>query len=170
MSDTSREWQRLTVEQQRILESHQQTPPVLVGEVAKELGLIVKSVTLSASISGKIETDEGQENSFIIRINRHEPKYRQRFTVAHEIAHYLLHQDEIKSDGIVDTVLYRSSLSNRLEAEANRLAADIIMPWHLLREAIQGKDLDDEETIVDIAQEFNVSKVALAIRLGIKIE
>ena len=31
-------------------------------------------------------------------------------------------------DGIVDDALFRSVLSNRTEAEANRLAANILMP------------------------------------------
>ena len=49
-----------------------------------KLGTKVLLSTLARGISGKI----GQENDeFVIRINRHEAKHRQRFTLAHKIAY-----------------------------------------------------------------------------------
>ncbi|MCV5491602.1 ImmA/IrrE family metallo-endopeptidase, partial [Escherichia coli] len=62
-------------------------------------------------------------------MNQHDMQARRRYTLAHEIAHFLLHRHLLR-DGITDDVLYRSSQSSQIEAEANRLAADIIMPMH----------------------------------------
>lgn len=161
---TSREWKGLADASKAIIRKYQETFPVPVGAIAKELGAVVKKSTLPAGISGEIREHEG---TCLIRVNRHDVKARQRFTLAHEIAHFLLHRHLI-GDGIVDDVLYRSSLSDALEAEANRLGADIIMPFHLL-ESSQAKfsELKKEEQYEAIAAEAEVSVTAIKIRLGI---
>ncbi len=88
------------------------------------------------------------------------------FTIAHEIAHYILHR-ELIGDGIVDDILYRSGLSDHLEAQANRLAADLIMPWPSLHKRIQElSDLKNEELYEQLAKDFEVSTTAMKIRLG----
>ncbi len=163
----SKEWNNLPEKTQDIIKKYQKVdmPKVPVGKIAQELGLIVKSSSLPVRISGEIRPDG---NEFIIRINRHEAKQRQRFTLAHEISHYLLHRDKI-NDGIEDNVLYRSQLSNIQEHEANRLAADILMPWEIIEAQLEGKNKDDENTIEEIASVMEISTVALRIRLGIKI-
>lgn len=160
---TSSEWKNLPVDQINVMTNHQQELPIKVGAIAKELGIIVKKATLSAGISGEIKETDGE---VIVRINRHDVKERQRFTIAHEIAHFLLHRDKI-GDGITDDVLYRSDLSDEMEAQANRLAADIVMPWHLIQarlRVMQGKKA--EEKIEIVAGEAEVSVTAMKIRFG----
>ena len=105
-------------------------------------------------------------DGYIIKVNRFEPKERQRFTIAHEIAHFLLHKDLIRN-GVVDSVLYRSKLSSRVEAEANRLAADIVMPSDRVSEAVNTFQLSmDAQGISSLADHFQVSKQAMTIRTG----
>ena len=160
---TSREWDGLPSAQRDIIVSHQREFPIKVGSLAKELGIVVKKSTLPAGISGEIgETG----NEVVIRVNRHDVKERQRFTIAHEIAHYLLHRDRI-GDGITDDVLYRSSLSDELEAQANRLAADIVMPWVLIKNSLEAiQETKVEAKIERIANEAEVSVTAMKIRFG----
>ena len=159
----SSEWYRLTDDEQKIIESCQTILPIKVGAIAKRFDLEVKSSTLDSNISGMIKSDG---NKTIIRINRHDVKQRQRFTLAHEIAHYLLHSEYI-GDGITDDVLYRSSLSDILEAEANRLAAEIIMPWSMIVSRLDKHlGLKKEEQNEALAEEFDVSITAIKIRLG----
>lgn len=138
--------------------------PVKVGEIAKALGLDVVLATLPMNISGLIQPRG--DGGYIIKVNRFESKERQRFTIAHEIAHFLIHKDQIKT-GVVDSVLYRSKLSSRTEAEANRLAADIVMPSDVVYQEITrlGKNLEEDD-IADLAAKFAVSKQAMAIRVG----
>lgn len=162
----SEEWARLTEDERSLLEGFQNDPKVPLGQIARKLGIQVKSSTLPANISGEIRPSEKADSKFIIRINRHETKPRQRFTLAHEISHYLLHRNKI-GKGVSDNVMYRSTLSNTLEAQANRLAADLLMPWHLLSELIKDKDIQDDTVIKEVAETLGVSKVALKIRLGI---
>ncbi|HAT3626871.1 TPA: ImmA/IrrE family metallo-endopeptidase, partial [Morganella morganii] len=123
---TSKEWNGLSQTHIALINKHQLCCPIKLGELAKELGLIVKLATLPANISGEIKETNGLTT---IRINRHDVKTRQRYTLAHEISHFLLHKHLLR-EGITDDVLYRSAQSNKIEAEANRLAADIIMPMH----------------------------------------
>ncbi|HEA17819.1 MAG TPA: ImmA/IrrE family metallo-endopeptidase [Pseudoalteromonas prydzensis] len=159
----SSEWYSLETEQQSLIRSFQGSLPIPIGAIARSLGINVKLSTLSAGISGEIRE---VENICTIKINRHDVKARQRFTLAHEIAHFLLHRDRLRN-GIVDDVLYRSSLSNALEAEANRLAADIIMPWHLMKEAEQKYNaLSSEVKFETIAEESELSTTAIKIRFG----
>lgn len=162
---SSSEWKRLPEKVRAVVVKHQQNAPVLLGELAKELGLVVKSATLRAGISGEIKHSEEAPAGFIVRVNRHEAKARQRFTLAHEIAHFLLHAS-ILDGGIEDDILYRSSLSSTIEAEANRLAADLLMPWNLIEPRLKKySGLSREECIAKIAEELEVSTTAMEIRL-----
>jgi len=147
-----------------VIQRHIKNVPVKVGALATDLGLKVVLATLPMNISGLIQPEDG--DGFVIKINRFESKERQRFTIAHEISHYLLHRDRINA-GIIDSVLYRSKLSSRIEAEANRLAADIVMPRQAVSAEMANfaKDLGDDE-ISDLAEKFQVSKQAMAIRVG----
>jgi len=159
----SKEFLRLSTSEQSIIAKYQNQLPIPVGQIAKELGLTVNSSTLPAGISGEIKL---VDSNYVIRVNRHDIKARQRFTVAHEIAHYLLHRDLI-GDGISDDILYRSALSDTLEAEANRLAADILMPMGIINEQLSlHQDKKSEQRYEIVANLADVSLAALKIRLG----
>jgi len=138
---------------------------VAVGAIAKDLGLTILKSTMPGSISGEIRETEGV---ITIKVNRHDVKERQRFTIAHEIAHFLLHRERL-AGGITDDVLYRSRLSDDLEREANRLAADIIMPASLIQEAlIMHGTLKPDDRYKKIAELAQVSLAAIKIRTGKK--
>ncbi|WP_061014801.1 ImmA/IrrE family metallo-endopeptidase [Photobacterium leiognathi] len=160
----SPEWNRLSTTQQQIIEEFHSEYPVKLGALAKRLNLIVKKATLPANISGQIKDDNGV---ITIKINAHDTKPRQRYTLAHEIAHFFLHR-HLLQNGISDDVLYRSVLSNSIEAEANRLAADIIMPLnqvdHLMTKHSDKEKL--ETTLEHVSQELCVSVTALKLRLN----
>jgi hypothetical protein len=163
----SREWDRLSSEVKETIQAHQFEAPVKISSLAKAINVPVKGSTLPPGISGEIRPEPSTASGFVIRINRHDPSRRQRFTAAHELAHFLLHRDQIGS-GISDDVLYRSSLSDRREAEANRLAADILMPDELVKEWMEtAKALHVEDVAEYLADRFDVSLAAMKIRLGI---
>jgi Zn-dependent peptidase ImmA (M78 family) len=159
----SREWTLITPHQREIITKHQAEFPVAVGAIAKDLGITVLKSTMPGQISGEIREVDGLVT---IKVNRHDVKERQRFTIAHEIAHFLLHRDRL-AGGITDDVLYRSRLSDDLEKEANRLAADIIMPVVLIESLIKANaQLKSEERYRKIAEEAQVSLAAAKIRSG----
>lgn len=161
--NVSREWKSLSGTQREILSRYHNDFPVPVGAIAKEFGIRVVKSTMPGSISGEIRDVDG---CVTIKVNRHDVKERQRFTIAHEIAHFLLHRDRLEN-GIKDDVLYRSRLSDELELEANRLAADIIMPYSLINKYLpQFSKLKAEERYAKIADKAQVSLAALKVRMG----
>jgi hypothetical protein len=151
---------------QATIRSFQSHAPVDVVAMADAFGINVWEDMLNG-VSGKLfrDAENGGASGYSIVVNSSEPPTRKRFTVAHEIAHFLLHRNQVGSGGVEDDVYYRSKLSNALEAQANRLAADMIMPYRLIRSL-------QEEGCVEVpnlAQRLQVSSVALKIRLGIPV-
>ncbi len=140
------------------------TVPIEVVQLAKRLGLRVFNAPWPDSVSGKIQRDpkHGGDSGFAIFVNQTHSHVRRRFTIAHEIGHYVLHESQI-GDGIFDDALYRSGLSNAVEAQANRMAADILMPRPLLDRYVTINGSDPAR----LAKIFDVSEAAMKIRLGL---
>jgi len=159
-------WDRMDPGEAEIVRRSIAMHPVRVGDLAVELGLRVYKSPLPPSISGLIRpVPEGE--GFEIRVNKYEVPERQRFTLAHEIAHFLIHKSDIRS-GVVDSVMYRSALTSRKEAEANRLAADIVMPIAAVRKELAARGgVPTEEVALQLASLFRVSPPAMKVRLGI---
>jgi Zn-dependent peptidase ImmA (M78 family) len=139
--------------------------PVDVQAAAERLGVIVYSKKLPPKISGMLVQDDryGSRSGFVIFVEQTEPAVRQRFTAAHELGHFALHRAMIGT-GITDNYLLRSEgMTNRQEVEANKFAADLLMPMDQIEKAMSRGTVTPE----DLAAEFDVSKVAMSIRLGL---
>jgi hypothetical protein len=149
----------------QIILRHQTTAPVDVSAIAHDLGINVWEMhDLPDGISGKIFKDplNGGFENYSIGVNATENFRRKRFTVAHEIAHFILHRDKI-GDELTDDAMYRSGLSTREEVQANSLAADIIMPVHLIQQLRKNKGNEDVSALADALQ---VSEPAMRVRLS----
>jgi hypothetical protein len=152
----------------QIIAKYQTSAPVNVIGIAKELGLNVWEMhSLPANVSGKIFRDplNGGVSGFSIAVNAVEHPLRKRFTVAHEIAHFVLHRPQLENGDLIDDTMYRSGLSSAEETAANRLAADILMPFPLIQNLISAGVRDVES----LAERFQVSQAAMKIRLGIPV-
>lgn len=144
-------------------------PPVPVEAIAADLGLQVKRQGLESDISGFLFRDGA---SSLIGVNSAQVEVRQRFTIAHEIGHFLLHQGEsLHVDRSFRTML-RSGLSSQgidvEEIEANVFAAELLMPRYLIRQDLSDMDaidLFDESIIRSLANRYNVSAQAFLLRL-----
>lgn len=162
----SREMDKISEPARTTVLNHMGAVPVRLGALAQDLGVQVTLSSLPTGISGMIRKSE---TGYEIKINRHESRERQRFTLAHEIAHFLLHRTLIdkSEDGIQDNVLYRSGEPQAIEFEANRLAADIIMPPAKIEAELARIDSDISELVIeDLARTFGVSKAAMEIRVS----
>lgn len=148
-----------------IIRQHQDAAPVHVVPIANDLGVNVYRVPgWPDSISGRIiaaPSPKGGHAGYAIEVNASHPTVRRRFTIAHEIAHFILHRPMI-GDALYDDAMYRSGLSNAQEREANRVAADILMPWHLLN-----RENRLTMTPKELAEKYMVSETAMRIRLGL---
>jgi hypothetical protein len=142
-----------------ILGAHLSSIPVDVEAIATDFGIPVSYETLPDNISGHITRDEGTRAGYRIGINSKDHERRQRFTLAHEIAHYILHRDLLDA-GLVDSALYRSKLSDDLERQANRFAAEILLPPHAVRSEFKAAG----GSMAALAAKFNVSIDAIRIR------
>ena len=160
----SKEYRNLAPEVREVLDAHLVEYPVKLGALASALGVKVLRSTLPRGISGQIGQEDG---SFVIRVNRHEAKHRQRFTLAHELAHFLLHKDQVVADGgWSENVLLRSGQPAQIEYEANRLASDLVIPSARLSEATKEYNGPmTDEVIEDLARKFGVSTTAMEIKL-----
>jgi hypothetical protein len=134
-------------------------PPIRVDGLALELGIPISVEAGLANISGKLSRDPNSPSGFRITVNGSHPRRRQRFTIAHEIGHFVLHRDLIEV-GLVDDELYRSDLSNDLERQANYFAAQLLLPAEWVRQFYKG-----EKSLSKLAEIFDVSENALRIRL-----
>lgn len=160
-------WSRVDPVEADIVEQYMLEYPVRVGELANALGVDVVRAALEPRISGLIQPSDKSRSGFEIRVNKYETRARQRFTVAHEIAHYLLHRGDI-GHGVIDSILYRSNLTSRKESEANRLAAAIVMPHDAVkRELMALGGLSTPGAPERLAATFGVSTPAMKVRLGV---
>ena len=144
--------------------------PVQVNDLPLKLGIDLKFAFLGLDISGMLERID---QSYRITINASDPHTRKRFTLAHELGHYMLHRHLI-GEGLIDDRAYRSTDAGKYhntligpseETKANRFAANLLMPLDLVkleRSKLRG-NLKNEVKI--LAQKFEVSEQSMTIRL-----
>ncbi|EIE01370.1 MULTISPECIES: ImmA/IrrE family metallo-endopeptidase [Leptospira] len=146
--------------------------PVNIKKLIKKAGLQLVEMELPGDVSGILEVN-GKEYTVFVHEKHHE--HRQRFTMAHELGHFLIHQP--KATHIDRKSFFRSPSSsealNYEEIEANRFAASLLMPkeW-VIKEinhfaSLHGGDLidNDQDLIEYLADEFDVSYAAMAFRI-----
>ena len=144
-----------------------------VEDIARQLGLEVVYDYLGPDVSGLLVTND---HGACIAVQDSDHPNRQRFTIAHEVGHFVLrHQFQRGEHVHVDRGNFISQRGPRastgtdhMEIEANQFAAGLLMPGRLLRrrvrELARGGPLLDH-LVRDLATEFGVSEQAMTIRL-----
>lgn len=154
-----------------------------VEKIAKKLGIQVMSGQFSAKggqqVSGILRIDPSNGHP-IIAIQSNESPVRQRFTIAHEIGHYLLHKDnqlhvDHKKPEVI-TLMFRDETSSNAtsmkEIQANQFAAELLMPSDEILACIKENTVaeSDEDNIFELikalADRYQVSTTAMAIKIG----
>jgi Zn-dependent peptidase ImmA (M78 family) len=99
-------------------------------------------------------------------VNDPEQYGRYRFTLAHELAHWILHRHLYKGTGIAAATYDTDKHYNdSVEWQANYLAKAILMPVGQLKRAFHGMDGSVKRKVANLASIFEVSKQAMEIRL-----
>ena len=136
--------------------------PLDIEKVIKGYHIEICKEDMDYDISGYIEK---RELKWIIGVNKYHSKQRQRFTLAHEFAHYVLHRHKIQNQKHQDMALFRTNAVDPIEIEANNFAGELLIPDKHFK-----KYLDEGITkIGDLASKFDVSISAIrykAYKLG----
>lgn len=157
-------------------------PSIDPNQVAEFLKIKVEEGDLGDDISGLLAK---KDKEVIIGVNTHHPN-RQRFTIAHEIGHFVLGHE--RNGMFIDehkqhfSLFYRNEQSsegtNQQEIEANAFAAALLMPEPFVKDEIQkllnqgekfdlsDLSMDNIEFISRLADEFKVSQMAMTYRIG----
>jgi Zn-dependent peptidase ImmA (M78 family) len=137
-----------------------------VFKIAEYLGVDVKPAKLDSSISGLFVIKEQKP---YIRYNDSEAPQRQKFTIAHELGHYVLHKDIPLFVEKNEAVLYRNmdSTTGELlkEKEANSFAASLLMPKFMIDEQIENIP-NGKDPVIHLSEVFKVSSQAMYYRLN----
>ena len=155
-----------------LLEEHNNTEiPIQIDHLIAKRNLTIKYSDLGEGVSGVLLISN--ENG-VIGVNDSDSKERQRFTKAHELAHYELHRNNkdlfINKKGV--TLLFRDGKSSsgeyKIEQEANAFAAAILMPEKFIIEELEKNnyDLYEDECISKLAEKFEVSTTAMTYRIA----
>ena len=152
-------------EVQSVLDEVTSKAPVDVAAAARKLGVEIYAAGLAPKVSGVLVRDPSYKTAsgFVIFVDQAEPAVRQRFTAAHELGHFVLHKDAVVHKNEDNYLLRSDGMSNRQEAEANRFAAALLMPLPLIEEAMKSGITSPKS----LAAHFNVSEIAMSIRLGL---
>jgi Zn-dependent peptidase ImmA (M78 family) len=140
-------------------------PPVPIDRIIKKFGIQLKKGDLG-DVSGLLVRNS---NELIIGVNSTQRESRQRFTIAHEFGHFLLH-DGISSHFDLDyRVNFRSAESSQAtnveEIEANYFAASLLMPEAFLNMDKAVEAIDSDYEVEKLAKKYRVSRHAMSLRL-----
>jgi Zn-dependent peptidase ImmA (M78 family) len=155
----------------KLLARHNVTDlPVQVEQIAIDEGILISRVQFDGNESGFAMTSGGTR---IIGVNQSNHRRRQRFTIAHELGHLLLHHGDGDSL-LVDRsfrVNFRDEISSLAtstqEIEANSFAAALLMPPDLVVEEVErdGARMNLDQLTQLLSNRFDVSREAMGFRL-----
>ncbi|MEU6326752.1 ImmA/IrrE family metallo-endopeptidase [Streptomyces sp. NPDC047049] len=148
------------------------SPPVDIEQLVRHQGaMISRSSFKDGDVSGMLLRRDGQPP--VIGVNDSQPRLRQRFTIAHELGHLVLHPGrEVVLDRPVRINLRdgtSSTATDREEIEANAFAASLLMPADMVREQLMRLPSairqDPDRCTTALADLFDVSGPAMGFRL-----
>lgn len=146
--------------------------PVPLERLAELCRASIRYEPFEGEVSGMVHCPPG--GGGIIGVNSEHTKTRQRFTIAHEIGHLLLHGDEEFHIDEKRPLARRDEVSSQAvdwrEIEANQFAAELLMPNDLVRKSVdalikKNVEITVEEAVERLARDYGVSQLAMTHRL-----
>jgi len=125
-------------------------PPVDLKLIVERLGIEMVEMTLPTWFFGTLLNIKG---SFYIVINRLMPETRKKFTLAHEIAHYALHENQL--------CYMKNCKRDYFHREADVFAAELCMPTEMVKKEARNWFNDYKF----LAHLFEVSEVAMVRKM-----
>ena len=148
--------------------------PIDLERVLEAAGIRAEAADLGEDVSGLLSIHNGKG---VIAYSEDQSIQRQRFTIAHELGHFLLHKSNGEDTVFLDKdfiVKYRSNKAYtetemRQEQEANTFAASLLMPKELIFNELSKPEIQklSENVLIErLAQTFEVSIPAMTFRLS----
>lgn len=144
--------------------------PVEVVAMASFYGFSVYELEMDDKVSGMIIVDDenlkGFDTDKVIVVNSNHSAARKRFTVAHELGHYILKNRPQNCYAHRDS----SEVYNPEEKDANSFASALLMPEEDIRRFVNYfvdciSENDDLMLKSEVARRYNVSESAAEVRL-----
>lgn len=132
-------------------------PCLDLESLVSALGIKLRYECLDDKKSGALFRDD-ESTQWIILVEKRHHKNRQRYTIAHELAHYCQHRHLKKR--FDDKIFFRGGKVSPEEHQANNFASQILMPEYKLKELVASGVSDVEE----LSKYFQVSTLALRLR------
>jgi cytidyltransferase-like protein len=100
-------------------------------------------------------------------LNRHQCSGRLAFTLAHELAHWLIDGQELQqgTHGLEHITGLRSSNARIREKRAQHVAGSLLMPKYIMLNEIRRLQMAGGATLSDLSDTFGVSHRAMVVRL-----
>ncbi len=139
-----------------------EAPPIDVLDLCTRCGVLVLKRSFPEALSGLVFA---HESGAVIGINTNQVETRQRFSMAHELGHFLLGHHERSSDyehrfHIDVSEGNPPGFDWRAERAANDFAADLLMPRRFIAAEFQ-----QSQDPAKLAARFDVSEIAMGYRL-----
>lgn len=132
--------------------TNQTTFPINLNMIVKYLGIYAVSTEKAGKLNLKVSAFI-DINSKILVYNSNDSVVRQRFSVAHEIGHFVLNHKGVNES-------FNINSSTPIEKEANIFAGEILIPYPEIK-----ADLKAATNFDLLSEKYQVSKEALGWRI-----
>ena len=137
--------------------------PVSLDDVSKKIGLRIEDVS-ATGFDGALLRIAGRPRGIIGVRKTIREKGRKRFTIAHEIGHYLLPGHDAESSVCdADDLVAIGKEAEEFEQAANRFAAEFLLPSPAVRRIVRRLGISFE-TIRFVGKQFESSLTAAAVQ------
>jgi len=134
-----------------------------LAQIAERIGLRIEEVDAQAFEGSLVRALSGPKGIIAIKKTIREPT-RKRFTIAHEIGHYII-PGHRTLENVCTTGMVETWLENLLkpESQANEFAVELLLPARNVRGPLRLGD-PSLDTIARVANQFETSLTATALR------
>lgn len=146
--------------------------PVPIEDIARSVDITDITFIETDGFEGGLVTDRNKSEGVIL-VNRRSGRQRRRFTVSHELGHFLMpfHLPDNGTDFMCTASDMCQSASSktlgraaRMEVEANRFAANMLMPTIPFRHDLSQSAAPDIALLLRLCRKYDTSKEATARR------
>lgn len=147
------------------------TLPVPIDDIARALDIVdIQAIETQGFEGGLVTFPDKSEGTILV--NKRNTQQRQRFTVGHELGHFLCpwhnpaadNRFLCKSGDFISCDTTTKNKMAKMEAEANRFSACLLMPLAQIRKHVRSRKEPSLVHIWELADVYDVSKEALGRR------